>query len=230
MRSQSQSAASPSKILKGKVGTAKKDDVNDVKGVKGVEDQASGGIKEEVKEDIKNNASADETSETSEGRVVEEDEEMDDGSDELSEQAEEEEEQEEPDAEEGEYNADEGNEEEGSDAEDDDGQENDNSDGHDSARDRQSSRPPPIAPIHDRKPDLSDTKPSSTKRNLPHVPGPFNKLADDVILEIGHQLLAEEAYASTVALLGMSKRTKVVLRPLMKRTKNKVVLDLDDLR
>lgn len=49
-------------------------------------------------------------------------------------------------------------------------------------------------------------------------------------MEIAHHLLAEEAYASAVALSGMSKRTKVVLRPLLRKTKKRVVLDLDDLR
>lgn len=86
--------------------------------------------------------------------------------------------------------------------------------------------------LSDRKPSLSDIKPSRTalKRKIPYVPGPFLKLADDMILEVARFLVHDEAYASAVSFLGTCQRTRVALQPLLKKTKKKIVLDLDDLR
>lgn len=100
-----------------------------------------------------------------------------------------------------------------------DGQDGDRSDANDSAR----NTPPRRSPSPDRKPDIKPVLPH-------HEPTTFLSLADDLLLEITHHLLADEAYASAVAFLGTSKQVKDVVRPLVRRTKKRVVLDLDDVR
>jgi hypothetical protein len=77
----------------------------------------------------------------------------------------------------------------------------------------------------DIKPKLEHIEPQ-----VPHVPGPFSRLSDEAIIEIAHCLIDEDAYASATSLVGMCRRTRQLLRPVMKKAKKKVVLDLDDLR
>lgn len=182
-RSQSQSALTTSKIVKGKAATGKTKGakaVRDVKGanekgvkaLEGVEEKMKGEVKDEAKEDVGNEASDEDMSgmsEASEGRMVEEEDAMDGESDELSEQEEEEEEDGEEE-EEAEVEEDEGIEEDGSDGDGDgdgdNGEEDHNPDGGDSTIRPSSPRPTTASPNRDKKPSPPTSNPPPPDSDL----------------------------------------------------------------
>lgn len=84
----------------------------------------------------------------------------------------------------------------------------------------------------------SATQPSSSsQRNFPRhreaeaprVSRSLLNLPNEIIIKTAECLFERDAYASVAALVGVCQHTRQVLRPVMKKIKKTVVLDLDDL-
>jgi hypothetical protein len=71
--------------------------------------------------------------------------------------------------------------------------------------------------------------PRHREAEAPRVSRSLLNLPNEIIIKTAECLLERDAYASVAALVGVCQHTRQVLRPVMKKIKKTVVLDLDDL-